>query len=107
MSLDIDLFKYEYINIHSFNITHNLGAMAEAVGLYEPLWHPEKLSITKAKQLIKVLKEGIEKLESDPEEYTKLNAENSWGTYAQFVPWLKDLLKACEQNPNADIKVSI
>ena len=56
MSFDIYLkCKCCKLAVHDQSTTHNLTTMAEAVGLYEPLWHPERLNIVKAKELIKPL----------------------------------------------------
>ena len=93
MSLDIsivlrtDLFKA--------NITHNLGEMAEAAGIYQALWRPEELGIYKAGRLITLLEAGIKLLEDDPERFKKLNPENGWGNYEGLLEVSKDYLKAC------------
>jgi len=42
------------------NITHNLGKMANAAGIYEALWRPEEIGITQAKQLIDPIMIGLE-----------------------------------------------
>src|SRR5512136_450961 len=104
MSLDIDLIKE--IRVYETNITHNLGPMAKELGVYKYLWRPEEININEAKQLIKPLARSIIKLEKNPEYYKKFNAKNGWGTYEDFLPWLKELLLACEKNPGAKIRVS-
>jgi hypothetical protein len=57
MSLDITLLSIEVLicdcgkkhivkngyNSYQSNITHNLGSMAEAAGIYQALWHPEEI----------------------------------------------------------------
>ncbi len=48
--------------VFSDNITHNLTEMADAVGLYKPLWRPDEIGITKANQLIGILAEGLQTL---------------------------------------------
>src|ERR1044072_7170767 len=48
------------------NITHNLGMMADAAGIYKQLWRPEELGIKKAGELIAPLTEGIAKPKADP-----------------------------------------
>lgn len=91
---------------YSSNITHNLGKMAEAAGMYYHLWRPEEIGITKAAQLIDPLKCGIACLEATPEVFENLNPDNGWGSYEELVKFCKDYLTACEQNPDADISVS-
>jgi hypothetical protein len=34
------------------------------------------------------------------------DAPNGWGTYEQFLPWLEEYLRACEENPDAIVMVS-
>jgi bifunctional ADP-heptose synthase (sugar kinase/adenylyltransferase) len=88
------------------NITHNLAQMADAAGLYECVWRPEEQNITQAKELIEPLTKGIIELKANPEKYKKLDPENKWGTYLDFIPWLQDYLNACIAYPEAKLKVS-
>lgn len=92
--------------LYSSNITHNLGKMAGEAGIYDCLWRPDENGITKASQLIKPLSDGIELLESDPVKFSKFNAENGWGTYKHFVPFVRGYLTACKNYPDADVNVS-
>lgn len=88
------------------NITHNLGRMAAEAGFYKQLWRPEETDVVYASQLGFHIEKGIHELESNPEKYRPLSASNGWGTYEQFVPWLKELLQACKDYPDAIISVS-
>lgn len=106
MSLDVMLTEVRPSEIYSANITHNLGKMARAAGIYEALWRPEEIGITKARQLIEPLQAGLAKLEADPEKYEAYNASNGWGLYKHFVPFVRKYLEACEANPDADVSVS-
>ena len=90
----------------SANITHNLGRMASSAGLYEYVWRPEEVEITKAGELIHALRVGITCMENNPEVFKKLDDPNGWGTYEQFLPWLKKYLNACTQFPEAEILIS-
>lgn len=92
--------------VYSANITHNLGAMADAAGIYEALWRPEEIAVTHARQLIEPLRAGLEKLRSDPAAFEKYNATNGWGLYKHFVPFVEKYLRACEENPDSMVKVS-
>jgi hypothetical protein len=96
-----------YKEYYSANITHNLTKMAEEAGIYQYLWHPEKLDIKFAKQLIGPLTEGLEKLKNNPKYYEQFNSENGWGLYIHFVPFVENYLKACIENPESRIEVSI
>ena len=114
MSLDIYLYEKDCPHcgrapeMHCQNITHNLNKMADALGIYQLLWHPgdhPDAPIT-ASRLIDPLKVAIKKMLNDPDKYKQYDAENGWGTYVQFLPWLKKLLSACKEQPNAIIRVS-
>lgn len=87
----------------SGNITHNLCEMAEAAGIYLHLWRPEEIGITKAAELVEPLRAGLVLLESDPPRFEKHNAENGWGTYKHFVPFVREYLQACEAHPDANV----
>lgn len=92
--------------LYESNITHNLGRMAEAAGIYQACWRPEELGITKAKELIPLLRDGLEKLMRAPKTFEKFNSSNGWGLYKHFVPWVQAYLVACEDHPEADVSVS-
>ena len=65
--------------LYSANITHNLNQMAEEAGVYSACWRPEELGITKALELIPILRKGISLMESDRPRFEKFNASNRWG----------------------------
>lgn len=88
------------------NITHNLGRMAQEAGIYEIVWRPEEIGVATASQIIEPLRAGIKLMEDEPERFRALNASNGWGTYDQFLPWLRDYLAACIENPDATIEAS-
>ncbi len=64
--------------VYSANITHNLNSMAKDAGIYEHLWRPDEINITKAKELIEPLRHGLHNLKSEPERYKKFNPENGY-----------------------------
>src|SRR3990167_10444208 len=99
MSLDVYLTKIMPAEVFSANVTHNLGDMAKAAGIYEHLWKPEEIGITKANQLIEPLKIALKKMKENPEEFEKYNPDNGWGSYKDFVPWIVEYLNACIENP--------
>lgn len=106
MSLDVSLTRVQPTQVYSANITHNLGAMAEAAGIYQHLWRPEEIGITKARQLIEPLKQGLERLKSEPEKFEKYNSPNGWGMYEHFVPFVENYLKACEEFPDSEVSAN-
>ncbi len=92
---------------YSGNITHNLGEMAEAAGIYNCMWRPREHGITKARQMIDPLRAGLALLRSDPARFEKYNASNGWGMYKHFVPFVAEVLAACEEYPDADVEASV
>jgi hypothetical protein len=80
--------------------------MADAAGIYQALWRPDEIGIKTAGELAPLLRDGIAKMEGSPETFTALNPPNGWGSYERFIPWLKRYLAACEENPEATIRVS-
>lgn len=92
--------------VYSTNITHNLNKMAKAAGIYRCLWRPDENGIDYAKEIIESLKSAISRMENRPDIYKEYNAQNGWGIYDDFLPWLKQLLVACEAHPYARIIVS-
>lgn len=90
------------------NITHNLTEMADKAGLYDPLWngHIEGHVIETAGDLAHILNPAIRHMDLNPDYYRQFNANNGWGTYEQFVPWLEKLRDNCLEYPKAKIKIS-
>jgi hypothetical protein len=100
--------RKETEEFYSSNITHNLGAMAEAVGIYKHLWRPEELhdGPIKANELIEPIAAGLALLESDPVRFEKFNSANGWGLYENFVPFVRKYLEALRQYPDATVRAS-
>ena len=106
MSLDFYLSAVRKVEIFSRNITHNLGKMATEAGIYKCLWRPDENEFKYARDIIPILREGLEKLKKDPDHYKQFNSPNGWGMYEHFVPFVEDILRMCEENPDAEISVS-
>jgi hypothetical protein len=106
VSLDVSLTRTQPTVVFSANITHNLGPMAREAGIYQHLWRPEELGITKAHQLIEPLRVGLNLMRNQPGRFMALNPPNGWGTYHHFVPWLEAYLEACIQHPDAEVSVN-
>lgn len=86
------------------NITHNLNRMAVAAGIYQHLWHPDEIGLTKARELIEPLRRGLAAMKARPEHYKQFNAPNGWGLYEHFIPWIEKYLAACEEHPDASVR---
>jgi len=106
MSLDVSLYETSPHCVYDANITHNLGQMASKAGIYEALWRPEEIGAKYAKDIIDILFEGLKDMKARREYYEQFNAENGWGLYENFVPWIEKYLNACMEHPDAEIRVS-
>ena len=106
MSLDVTLMEVKPTEVFWSNITHNLGKMAKAAGIYEALWRPEEIGVTTAKQLIPILKDGLVELKSNPEYYKTFNPENGCGHYEGLIAFVTGYIQGCEEHPDAIIEIS-
>ena len=107
MSLDFSLYGAKGREIASFNITHNMNKMADAAGIYKPLWRPKENGFTKAGDVIEPLKLGLAKLKADPDAFSKHNPANGWGNYDVFVRFVEEVIDACENTPEATIHADV
>ncbi|MFI3293523.1 MAG: hypothetical protein SNI70_08395 [Rikenellaceae bacterium] len=99
--------QYDDGKISWHNITHNLNVMAKEAGIYEVLWHPERVNISSAKDMIPILETGVEELEKNPEKYKKYNPENGWGDYENLVKFAKSVLNDCYKYPDAIVSSNV
>ena len=106
MSLDVRLKLKGEGYIYDANITHNLGKMASACGVYYACWRPEEINCKRAKHILPMLEGGVKNLENFPDFYRTFDSPNGWGTYVNFLPWLERYRDACREYPEAKIEVS-
>ena len=106
MSLDVYLEVVQPCEVYSRNITHNLVAMARAAGIYFELWRPDEIGIATAGQMIEPLRRGLRWLEMNPDEARMHNPANGWGDYEGLVMFCQSYLRACEEHPEASVRVS-
>lgn len=106
MSLDVNLKVKGEGEVFSANITHNLGKMAAACGVYYACWRPEEINCTRAKHILPMLEEGVKLLKEHPDFYKTFDSSNGWGLYIHFLPWLEQYTDACRTYPEAKIRVS-
>lgn len=108
LSLDIylvdDLCPHCARGTESFaaNITHNLVPMWSEAGVYEALYESGGRL---ARDILPALRSGLESMEADPPRFRLLDSPNGWGLYENAVPWLRRLVAACEDHPNAKVRV--
>lgn len=106
MSLDFSLYAMRFTEIFSENYTHNAVPMAEAAGIYKALWRPSENHYVYAGDIIPVLLRGIKDMQANPDKYIALEPKNGWGRYETFLSFVRDVLSACEANPDAEIKAT-
>ena len=106
MSLDVYLKAIRPVTVFDANITHNLGKMADAAGVYYACWRPEEIGCKYAGDIIPILIKGIADMKARPDYFRQFEPENKWGTYDNFLPWLEKYLAACIENPDAEIEAS-
>ena len=106
MSLDVYLKAVRPTTIYSRNMTHNLNKMAGEAGIYEHLWRPDEIGVTKAGQLIEPLRAGLALMLAEPERFKAFNPPNGWGSYDGLVEFVTEYIGACEENSDADVRVS-
>jgi len=108
LKMKIDTGGKELYNIELYraNITHNLGKMANEVGIYKHLWRPEEIGIKTAGELIEPLEEGLELMGKNPKRFKKFDAPNKWGVYKDLLSFVENYLNACKEHPKANIIIS-
>lgn len=107
MSLDFTLHcTHCGAAVYDGNVTHNLGKMAEAAGIYKALWRPEEIGATTAAEIIEALDVGVRLMREDPAKFRKYDIPNGWGLYEHFLPFVEEVLAACRKHPTATISVS-
>ena len=97
MSLDVTLTAVRPTEVTSANITHNLVPMAKEAGIYQHLWRPDEIGITKAAELILPYPLGCccwNKLSG-----SRHLIRQTVGAGEHFVPFVRHYLEACEANP--------
>lgn len=112
MSLDLTLYTTVdlggkeplRVEVAGFNITHNLGKMAEVAGLYKFLWRGNEHGILLARHLIAPLEAGLTLLRKDPERFKLLDSKNGWGKYGNLVTFVTLVIKACKDYPLAKVE---
>lgn len=103
MSLDIYINKVKEVSVFDANYTHNVTPMWTKAGVYESLYESEGKT---ASEILPTLREGYKQMVDNSSEYEKLNPENGWGSYDGALKFLKEFIKACEQDPDGIIHIS-
>lgn len=104
MSLDVTLYV-DGEEVYDDNITHNVNRMAKLAGMYAAIWRPDEYGMTKARDLIHPIKDGIKYMLDHRDECEALEPSNGWGSYRGLLRFALDYLYACEDYPDADVGV--
>jgi len=96
MSLDLTISQ----EIASYNITHNLTEMAEAIkidwiSLYDVLWRGDENGFATTENTKDFLLKAIQYMEEHKNELQKYNSDNWWGTYDWLLKFCKEVLSSC------------
>lgn len=92
--------------VFSTNYTSNCSPMWDAAGCRLRDWADDKAAGRTASTLVEPLKTAITTMEADPERFIAMNPDNGWGSYDTVIPWLRSILDACVEYPNARVYVS-
>jgi len=103
MSLDFYLQRVQPTDVFDANITHNLSKMWSEAGCYKALYQSEGKT---AQEVLPDLLKALDDMERRPEYFRQFDAHNGWGTYEHALPWLRKLVDACNEYPDATIRVS-
>ena len=103
MSLSFYLEHIQPVSVFSGNITHNLSEMWRRAGVHHALYDSQGLL---ARDILPDLRRGLHRMEDNPEVYRVFDSPNGWGVYENALPWLREVVAACEENPDATIRVS-
>jgi hypothetical protein len=108
MSLDVYLYAPDVdgneVCVYTGNVTHNLGKMADAAGVYQPMWRPEEIPVTHARDLLPLLSDGLTALAETPIYFQTFNPANGWGSYDGLVRFVREYRDACHFHPSARIE---
>jgi len=100
----VDSETHITITLAQETITHNLTEMAEALGVYDILWHSGGL---KAYDILFKINTAISELTFNRKQYEIYESPNGWGTVNGMLSFLKRVKEDCEEYPDAKLLSSI
>jgi len=103
MSLDFYLERVQPTTVYDGNYTHNATPMWKLAGVYDALYMSEGKT---ASEVMGELTEGYIKIMKNPDAFKRLNPSNGWGSYDTVIVFLKEVIDACREFPDAIIRIS-
>jgi hypothetical protein len=102
MSYNISLKKMKYATVRRMgNMTYNIWEMVNAAcGMTF-----RDMDGKKAAEVLPILQEVKTKMLAEPEKYKALEPDNGWGSYDGLLNYLYELIRGCEEIPDADFVV--
>jgi len=104
MEQTVNLTTKNLDTVYSTKLSRNLSEIATEVGLYRCIWKPGAVGIRTAKELIKPITVGLDKLKENKQHYSE--NEKLREAYTQFIPFLESYLRACKLFPKSFVDVS-
>jgi len=93
--------------VFSTNYTSNCSQMWDEAGCRLRDWAYGKAAGRNASTLIEPLRTAIATMETDPERFLAMEeGNNGWGHYGTALVWLRSILDACLEHPEARVYVS-
>lgn len=102
MSLDFRLHSGDAV-VFDGSITHNLTDMAKELGIYNMLWRNSETSFSYGGTMVEALRNAIKQMLENEGYYKEFNPKNGWGTYVDFLEFLKNLLISCVIYPLSEV----
>ncbi len=93
-------------DVFASNYTSNCSRMWDEAGCALRDWAYDKAAGRTAATLIEPLRTAIRAMEENPERFRAMEPDNKWGSYEGAMEFLRSILSACEQYPEALIYVS-
>lgn len=86
-------------------VSADLVPIAKKAGIYQHVWHPDELKISRAKELISPIENAIKDMDADMPAFEALNGDDEFGTAKNLKEFLGIYLDACNTYPKAHVRV--
>ena len=104
MSLDIFLTDTEGDVIFRSTITRESSSLAGATGVYNHLWHADRIGVDTADQMIEPLTQALDILAKRDDQFIHMNG---FVVYTCFCEFIERYLEAATDAPTANVESEI